>query len=193
MRVLRSFASRWLAVSLAGCASTPAPAPGTADSTYAGSFGGNTFTERSVNGPNIQLAKGETEWTGQFPCGGGNGRPPRGCLTFIRVLRPGEFPKGVAAFDDRESYDISRKGFSVLLTGPRMTYEFLPKREIEFPAELVWPLFWAVISATDPSRELKFSDPPFWMGTMSSPSSVLVWMIDIRGFGEVGIARRPSS
>jgi hypothetical protein len=109
----------------------------------------------------------------------------------IPVLPPGQLPEGIGALDVRESYRVSRTGFGVLLEGLRMTYEFVPKLQKEFPAELVRPLFWAVISATDPSRELKSSDPPYGQGTIASPSSILVWVIDIRGFGEVGIVRRP--
>ena len=171
---------------VAACAGSPSSGSTAVPSTgpiYSGSFGGTTFTESSVNGPAIELAKGSTEWTGV--CG-------RHCLTMIPVLPPGQLPEGIAAFGVRESYRVSRAGFGVLLEGPRMTYEFVPKLQKEFPAELVRPLFWAVISSTDPSRELKSSDPPFGLGTMSSPSSNLVWVIDIHGFGEVGIVRRPT-
>jgi hypothetical protein len=49
--------------------------------------------------------------------------------------------------------------------------------EREFPAELVAPLFLAVATATDPNRDLLFSDPPLGMTEFTNPDTRLVWIV----------------
>lgn len=81
----------------------------------------------------------------------------------------------------------------MVLAGQVVSYEFQPKVEREFPADLVLPLFWAIISSKDPAKELRSSDPPVVPPAVPGPATVLTWQIDVAGFGPVEIVRRPAS
>ena len=198
MRIVRTLTAGWTLGLLVGCASAPPPAPAStvpAGRSFAGSFGGNAFTDGSVTGPGVQLARANGEWSGKAPCRTQQGKPVGACPVFITALAPGTLPTGAGNFDSTQpqSYAISRKGTAVVLAGQVVSYEFQPKVEREFPADLVLPLFWAIISSKDPAKELRSSDPPVVPPAVPGPATVLTWQIDVAGFGPVEIVRRPAS
>jgi hypothetical protein len=154
------------------------------------------FTEGSVTGPGIQLVRGSGEWSGKAPCRSQQGKPAgQSCPVFIAALPAGTLPTSAGNFDSTQpqSFAVTRQGTGVLLKGQLFDYEFVPKVEREFPPDLVLPLFWAMISSRDPGRELRSSDPPVAPPAVPGPGTVLVWRIDVAGFGPVEIVRRPAS
>jgi len=181
---LRSVACLVLALVL-GCASGPSAAPPTAPGRLSGKFAENTFSTERVSGLRVQMARRpDGTWGGLFPCSPWLSHASNElCATDFD-----QTPESIRV-SGHHVVAVRRIPRSVLLSRPPLEYEFALADERPFPAELLMPLFLAVISARDLRNGLtEASDNARFYDNQSR----FVWVIEVEEVGRVGIRRGPS-
>jgi len=176
----------------AGCASSPgAPSE---RGRLSGSFGGNEFNTRVVDGRGVSLIEDpDGTWRGTIACRWRYGLPTGKMCPFYWDPRvQSGLPAAIGA-PGVGAYEVTRSGHAVVFRGTDVEFEFASKADLDFPTELIAPLFFAVATTNDPSRDLLSSDPPLGTGDFIRPSTRLIWVIKVEGIGEVAIRRGPVS
>jgi hypothetical protein len=176
----------------AGCASTPS-APSERGK-FAGSFGGNEFDVRTVGGRGVSLVHdADGTWGGTIACRWRYGLPTgKMCPFFWDPRVKSGLPPAIGA-PGVGGYEVTRSGHSVVLRGIDVEFQFVPTKDLDFPTELIAPLFFAVATTSDPGRDLLSSDPPLGLGDFTRPATRLVWVIQVEGLGQVAIRRGPAA
>jgi hypothetical protein len=170
---------------LLACASGPSTATPTAPERLSGKFAENTFSTERVHGLRVQMARRpDGTWGGLFPCSPWLSHASNElCATDFD-----QTPESIRV-SGHHVFGVRRNPVNVLLTRPPLEYEFALADGRPFPADLVMPLFLAVLSArdlrnglTDASENARFYDN----------QSRFIWVIEVEELGRIGIRRGPS-